>query len=52
MSNDFVEYLNSMNNANSKNENALAESQVTNPYFGKVKVNRKIGDNIYKKLLE
>lgn len=50
MSNGFVEYLCSMNNANSNNENALAESQVTNPYYEKIKVKRQIGDNIYNRL--
>ena len=50
--NSFVDYLNSMNNANSKNENALAESQITSEYYEYIKVNRKISDILFNKLNE
>jgi len=50
MCNDFVEYLNSMNNASSANENALAESQVLNKYYDYIKVDRELGSYIYNKL--
>lgn len=50
MANGFVAYLNSMNNANSGNENALAESQILNDYYEKIRIERKIGDYIYKLL--
>lgn len=52
MCNDFVEYLNSMNNASSANENALAESQVLNKYYDYIKVDRELGDYIYNKLFD
>lgn len=50
MGNQFVDYLNSMNNATSGNENALAEAQVTNKYYSKIVVEREIGNRIYDKL--
>ena len=50
MTNEFINYLNTMNNANSGNNNALAESQILNDYYEKIRVNRKIGDEIYKYL--
>jgi len=46
MTNQFVNYLNSMNNAASNTINALAESQVKNPYFMQIKVERKLGKYI------
>jgi len=45
--NDFIDYLNSMNNANSNNKNALAESQVLNDYYKKIKIKRELGEVIY-----
>ena len=48
--NDFIEYLNSMNNANSCNKNALAESQVLNKYYDDIKVERELGNVLYEKL--
>lgn len=48
--NDFIEYLNSMNNANSSNRNALAESQVLSKYYDKIKIDRKLGEVLYEKL--
>lgn len=50
MANEFVEYLNSMNNANSGNINALAESQVTNKFYDAIRVERKLGSNIVKEI--
>ncbi|MEK4718453.1 MULTISPECIES: hypothetical protein [Priestia] len=41
--NEFVTYLNSLNNANSSNENALAEAQVTNKFYKKVHIDRNLG---------
>lgn len=52
MSNDYIIYLNSMNNANSSNENAVAESQVINPYYEKIRVDRNIGDYLIQKIIE
>lgn len=48
--NDFIEYLNSMNNANSSNKNALAESQVLSKYYDKIKIDRKLGEVLYERL--
>jgi len=48
--NDFVNYLNSMNNANANNINALAESQVNNNYYDEIQIDRKIGQYIIKKI--
>jgi hypothetical protein len=52
MSNNFIRYLNSTNNAGSDTVGALAEAQVKTPYYNKIKVNRKLGtyisDNIKK----
>lgn len=41
--NGFIEYLNSLNNANSSNENALAEAQVTNKYYKDFHIERDLG---------
>lgn len=46
MCNDFVEYLNSMNNASSNNLNALTESQILNKYYYKIQVERNVGKYI------
>ncbi|MDQ0201070.1 hypothetical protein [Neobacillus ginsengisoli] len=48
--NGFVTYLNSLNNANSSNENALAEAQVTNQYYKKFHVERDLGNYLAKEL--
>ena len=48
--NEFIDYLNSMNNANSNNKNALAESQVLNDYYKKIQIKRELGEVIYNKL--
>ncbi|WP_409276136.1 hypothetical protein V1499_11115 [Neobacillus sp. SCS-31] len=52
MSNNFISYLNSMNNANSSNENAIAESQITNPYYDKIRVERNIGNYLIERIKE
>lgn len=43
MPNAFVDYLNSMNNADADTKGALAESQVTSPFYEKILVERGIG---------
>ncbi|KIP20970.1 hypothetical protein JV16_01872 [Anoxybacillus ayderensis] len=48
--NNYIKYLNSMNNANSSNENAIAESQISNPYYEKIRVDRNIGEYIIQKI--
>lgn len=50
LGNDYIEYLNSMNNANSSNKNALAESQILNKYYNDIKIDRKLGEVIYEQL--
>lgn len=52
MGNKFVDYLNSMNNADSSNENALAESQVLSEYYDFIKIERKLGEYIYDCLIK
>lgn len=52
MSNNYITYLNSLNNANSSNENALAEAQVTNPFYEKIRVERNLGLYLANKLKE
>ena len=50
MGNEFINYLNSMNNANGDNINALAEAQVTNKYYSSIRVDRKLGKFIQNKI--
>lgn len=50
MGNDFINYLNSMNNASGENINSLAESQVTNKYYDNIRINRKLGEYIVNKI--
>lgn len=50
MANEFIKYLNSMNNASGDNINALAESQVTNKYYNNIRVDRKLGKFIQNKI--
>ncbi len=52
MGNKFVDYLNSMNNADSSNENALAESQILSEYYDFIKIERKLGEYIYDYLIK
>lgn len=48
MPNPFVEYLNSMNNADANGKGALAETQVLSPYFDKTFVIRGINSYLRK----
>ena len=50
MGREFVNYLNTMNNASGDNINALAESQVTNQYYNHIRVDRKLGKYIVDKI--
>lgn len=50
MINSFINYLNSINNANSNTINAIAESQVTNKYYNHIRVDRRLGDYIYESI--
>ena len=50
MGNEFISYLNSMNNASGDNINALAEAQVTNKYYSSIRVDRKLGKFIQNKI--
>lgn len=43
MTNPYIEYLQSMNNANSTNDNAIAESQITNPFYDQIRIERELG---------
>lgn len=44
--NDFVAYLNSVNNIGGNSVGSLAETQVKSEYFDKIKVDRRLGDYI------
>ena len=44
VTNEFVEYLNTLHNEQAGNENALGEAQQKNPHFSKVKVERRAAD--------
>jgi len=44
MHSEFIEYLKSMNNASSNNDNAIAESQITSPFYEEIRVERNIGN--------
>jgi len=48
--NSFVGYLNSLQRAGGSNENALAESQICNPYFSSIHVLHPLVDKILKEL--
>lgn len=48
----FISYLNTIHNATPANENALAESQAINPYFGQIQVQHEITEHILKKIEE
>ncbi|MBS6022524.1 MAG: hypothetical protein KIB00_00425 [Paeniclostridium sordellii] len=52
MSNRFINYLNSMNNASSSNINSLAESQVLNEFYHTIQVERNLGKYIAKEIKE
>lgn len=48
----YVDYLNTLHNANAGNENTIAESQVKNDFYPLIKVERKIGNLLYEKLIK
>lgn len=50
LDNPFVAYLNSLHSITPTNENSLAESQSTNPYFCYIHVPLKVTDYIFTKL--
>jgi hypothetical protein len=52
MSNSYIAYLNSLNNASSSNANSIAEAQLTNPYYEKIRVERSLGKYLASKLQE
>ncbi len=45
--NPFVPYLNTLHSCNAANENALAESQARNPFFGFIHVVHPVADTIH-----
>ncbi|RSD28595.1 hypothetical protein [Mesobacillus subterraneus] len=49
---EYIRYLQSMNNANSSNDNSIAESQFSSPFYEKIRVERKIGSYLIKKIKE
>ncbi|WP_139892374.1 MULTISPECIES: hypothetical protein [unclassified Bacillus (in: firmicutes)] len=52
MHTDYINYLQSMNNANSSNDNAIAESQFINPFYEKIRVESNIGNFLIDKIKE
>lgn len=50
--NSFLDYLNSMNNADANGKGALAESQVSSPFYQKIMVRRGISDFLLKQVTE
>jgi hypothetical protein len=52
MHTQYIKYLQSMNNANSSNDNAIAESQFSNPFYEHIRVERKIGSYLINKIKE
>ncbi len=52
VSNKFINYLNSMNNASSSNVNSLAESQVLNEFYHIIQVERNLGKYIAHEIKE
>jgi serine/threonine protein kinase len=48
----FVSYINTIHNASPANENALAESQAVNQYFGQIQVKHEITNLILNKISE
>lgn len=49
--NPFLPYLNSLSNASAANENAIAESQVGNQYFERIRVDHPVSDLIFEQLI-
>ncbi|TWT27253.1 hypothetical protein [Planomicrobium sp. CPCC 101110] len=52
MTNPYVQYLQSMNNASSTNDNAIAESQITSPYYDHIRIERELGTYLIKTIKE
>jgi hypothetical protein len=52
MHTQYIRYLQSMNNANSSNDNAIAESQFSSPFYEKIRVERRIGSYLIQKIKE
>jgi hypothetical protein len=52
MHTQYIRYLQSMNNANSSNDNAIAESQFSSPFYENIRVERKIGNYLIQKIKE
>ncbi|MFP9128868.1 hypothetical protein [Niallia sp. BSM11] len=50
MHTQYIKYLQSMNNANSSNDNAIAESQFSNSFYENIRVERKIGSYLIQKI--
>ncbi len=46
----FVDYLNTLHNASANNQSAIAELNITNPFFAKTMVQREVGEYIKKQL--
>ncbi|WP_342558613.1 hypothetical protein [Metasolibacillus sp. FSL K6-0083] len=47
---NYIKYLQSLNNANSSNDNAIAESQFTNPFYEKIRVESNVGNYLVEKI--
>lgn len=52
MHTNYIKYLQSLNNANSCNDNAIAESQFTNPYYENIRVESNVGNYLVNKIKE
>ena len=52
MHTEYVKYLQSMNNANSSNDNSIAESQLINPFYEKIRVESNLGEFLINKIKE
>lgn len=48
--NPFVDYLNSLHNDDASNQNAIAEMQISSPYFDTTQVKRPLVDFIARRL--
>lgn len=49
---NYIKYLQSLNNANSSNDNAIAESQFTNPFYESIRVESNVGNYLVEKIKE
>lgn len=52
MHTNYIKYLQSLNNANSSNDNAIAESQFTNPFYERIRVESNVGNYLVEKIKE